>query len=363
MNASSDVTAYAAQVRAALADLPEQQRLDLLEDLEDHLAEVAADTGEPLEARLGPPAAYAQELRQAALALPSAPNSGRLHAALGDARRDAHRLWQSEPLRAAREFLPELRPAWWVLRGYLVVAVVGAVLGSPLLVPLGPVLGLPLLLAAIVLSVRLGRRSAARAPGTSSRWIVVANTALAALAVAFVIGVQSSGEGPVYAEPYYGPYGPYGYPGEEQVLRHEDGSPITNLFPRTSDGEPLDGVLLYDQDGRAVDNLATTTFEGEEVRPLAAPGEPPAPSNSYPQEQEVLRYDEFGGLVPASPRPSPTASPSPSPSSAPSLSPSPSLSLSLSPSAELAPPAPDPAAPTAPPPAPVPSAPPSPAPS
>ena len=37
------VTAYAATVRAQLADLPPMEREVLLEDLEQHLAEVAAE--------------------------------------------------------------------------------------------------------------------------------------------------------------------------------------------------------------------------------------------------------------------------------------------------------------------------------
>jgi hypothetical protein len=339
MSASTDIAAYAAQVRAALADLPEQQRVELLEDLEDHLAEVVADAGPPLEARLGPPADYARDLRLAALA-PATASTGRLQDALDGLRADVRRLWELEAAREVRAFLSELRPAWWVLRAWLLVAAAGLLLGGgPLLLPLGPVLGLPLLVTAVVLSVRLGRRAATHPTGSGTRVSYAANTALALLAVAIVVGVQQRDQGVVYA----GPYDPYGYPGDSRPLAHEDGTPITNLYPYSSDGEPLSGVLLYDQDGRAVDNLATTTQEGEEVRPLVVPGEPPAPSNSYPQRQDVLRYDEFGGLAPPTPRPLPSGSPSPSPSGSPSGSPS------ASPSTQPATAAPDPAAASAPP--------------
>lgn len=352
MSASPDIAAYAAQVRAALADLPEQQRVELLEDLEDHLAEVVADAGPPLEARLGPPADYARDLRLAALA-PATASTGRLRDALDGVRADVRRLWELEAAREMRAFLPELRPAWWVLRAWLLVAAAGLLLGGgPLLLPFGPVLGLPLLVAAVVLSVRLGRRAATHPTGSGTRVSYAANTALALLAVVIVVGVQQRGQDVVYA----GPYDPYGYPGDFRPLAHQDGTPITNLYPYSSDGEPLSGVLLYDQDGRAVDNLATTTHEGEEIRPLVVPGEPPAPSNSYPQRQEVLRHDEFGGLVPATPRPLPSGSPSPSPSGPPSNSPT--GSPSGSPSTQPATAAPDPAAPPAPPsssPAPAPS--------
>lgn len=59
------IARYAAAVRAAVADLPAGERAQLLDDLEAHLAEVAADSAVPLTERLGPPEAYAAELRAA----------------------------------------------------------------------------------------------------------------------------------------------------------------------------------------------------------------------------------------------------------------------------------------------------------
>ncbi|HJU03296.1 MAG TPA: hypothetical protein VJ966_19030, partial [Actinomycetes bacterium] len=59
----NQVAGYAAAVRAACADLPGPDRELLLEDLEDHLQEVAAEAGGTLEERLGRPEAYAAELR------------------------------------------------------------------------------------------------------------------------------------------------------------------------------------------------------------------------------------------------------------------------------------------------------------
>ena len=58
-----EVAAYAAEVRAALADLTSEQSTDLLDDLEDHLREVAAEDSGDLRTRLGAPADYARELR------------------------------------------------------------------------------------------------------------------------------------------------------------------------------------------------------------------------------------------------------------------------------------------------------------
>ena len=56
---AGDVARYATAVRAACADLPGPDRELLLEDLEDHLGEVAAEAGGPLAERLGRPEAYA----------------------------------------------------------------------------------------------------------------------------------------------------------------------------------------------------------------------------------------------------------------------------------------------------------------
>src|SRR5712692_6231268 len=64
-NPADDVATYASSVRAALSDLPPDQAEVLLEDLEDHLREVASEAGGPLAERLGPPEQYAQELRAA----------------------------------------------------------------------------------------------------------------------------------------------------------------------------------------------------------------------------------------------------------------------------------------------------------
>src|SRR5947208_9576558 len=74
---ANDVASYASAVRAALAPLPEAQRESLLEDLENHLAEVAGESDVPLEARLGRPEDYAAELRSAYGAGNDTPRGGR----------------------------------------------------------------------------------------------------------------------------------------------------------------------------------------------------------------------------------------------------------------------------------------------
>jgi hypothetical protein len=65
MTDTTEVARYAAAVRAALADLPAAERESLVGDLEQHLAEVGAESDVPLDTRLGAPEAYAAELRVA----------------------------------------------------------------------------------------------------------------------------------------------------------------------------------------------------------------------------------------------------------------------------------------------------------
>jgi hypothetical protein len=91
--------------------------------------EVLTEDGAPLEQRLGPPQAYAAELRASAgvttVLRAGPPRRGPLHRLDDELRRTVER-WQAAALghpygRAVADFLPELRPGWWVLRGVLAV--------------------------------------------------------------------------------------------------------------------------------------------------------------------------------------------------------------------------------------------------
>ena len=164
---------YLAAVEHELADLSAEDRSALPEDLALHLeALTAEDDGRPLAVRLGDPVSYAADLRAAA-GLPARRDG----AWVGTA--DLRARWVAllatpaaqRVLPAARELLrlvQELRPAWWVLRGYLVVFVASAAeldgaSDFPVPAPFGsPVLGLLLVVAAVAGSVALGRRTLPR---------------------------------------------------------------------------------------------------------------------------------------------------------------------------------------------------------
>jgi hypothetical protein len=316
----AEVQEYAATVRAALADVPADRCEELLDDLEEHLAEVAADDDEPLESRLGPPAAYARELRIAA-GLPAGPDTtdGRPG---GAALIDRLRGW--EPVRQVEGFLPELRPAWWVVRAWAAVTAVDVVFvgGTSFPVPtlgLGPV-GLLVTGAAIAWSVRLGLRARdeQRHPGRAA---VLANAGLGLLTLIALVGLAdrsgvASADPVVYNDPAPG------------VLTHEDGAPITNILPYSSTGEPLTGVLLYDQDGRPIDDLADATADGSLVEQV--PGSPVQPGNAYPQQRQVVTWDDYGQRVTV-PMPMPMPMPLPLPMPLPTATPTPATAATPTP--------------------------------
>jgi hypothetical protein len=305
-----DVARYAAAVRAAFADLPAPDREALLEDIEDHLVEVAAEPGGPLEERLGPPEAYAAELR----AWAGVPAQGATHRRRLRTSRLARRLQRLGATAAAHPaggavmaFLPELRPAWWVLRGWLAVQLASGGLAIlfahdvtlPVPTILGSqVVGLLATGAAVVGSVALGRRGAATRRGR--RLTIAANVALGLFALVLLGGI---GAVRVTDEPTDDGYAVSGVSAEALPGLRSDGREISNIYPYDAKDRPLTGVRLYDQDG--VPLVATHGDDPElESRLPLDPGEN-AVANRYPREQ--YRVDPATGErrpVPA-PRPQP----------------------------------------------------------
>ena len=309
----SDVATYAASVRAALSDLPSDQAAVLLEDLEDHLREIAAEAGGPLTERLGPPEQYAQELRAAygATKVDTRPQDP----ALRDLQRARAWVTGSQWYGQVRAFLPELRPAWWVLRGYLAALILTVAFSRGY--GLGPIpdpttkRGLAEILAAgvaIWLSVRIGRRSRNLPQG--ARFLAVSANALIALVAVVVLGNMHSF---AYSE-LIGTTTPEQAPFTAAFA----GGPLTNIYPYSQDGKPLTNVLLYDQDGQPV---TVAKSDAQTSYPIGADGK--AITNAYPLTQRHLNGDPVVAPRVAFP-PWPTPSPSPSASASPTASPSPS---------------------------------------
>lgn len=327
---------YLAAVRAELGDLPDDERSDLLDDVEQHLLEVSAEADGPLEAVLGPPERYAAELRAAA-GLPVRGADGqdtvfrRLDARLAAswpgrvAHRTAARLDASPTLRDMRDFLPELRPGWWVLRGYLAVVVLSMVWGEPSL-PIphlfgNPLLGLIAAALAIRASVAWGRRETAPRLQLAT-WL--GGALIVVLAMVALGGLSGTDRGAPFYETAYGSFSGLMGPNGE----------ITNIYAYSPDGRPLD-VLLYDQNGRPI----TTGDYHEHYAPYGN-GERALPSapqvaNLFPRPAPIIdpRTGEVVGeksrpvVIPPSlspsPTPTPTATPTPSATPAPTPTPTP----------------------------------------
>ncbi|MDQ6709596.1 MAG: hypothetical protein M3Z11_03460 [Candidatus Dormibacteraeota bacterium] len=308
---AADVAIYAAGVRAALGDMREEERVMLLEDLDDHLAEIAAEADGTLAERLGPPAQYAAELRAAYGT--SHPNANRrtgpvreivdgLRAGLG----------QSGWYRDVRAFLPSLRPAWWVFRGYSAALLLTLMFRSgynvrPIPNPFHArgLVQLILTAVAIVLSVRVGQRFNARSDVTRLLGIL-GNTAIAVLIIG-MLGSMSTNAG---------------YVGGDVVTQGSNFAPqsvfagggvVTNIYPYSKDGKPLTDVLLFDQNGQplTVDSKAGGV---ESTYPLGSDGQ--SITNAYPLTQRNI-----GGPPVARPRvalpPWPPPLPGPSPTTTP----------------------------------------------
>jgi hypothetical protein len=303
----SDVATYAASVRAALSDLPSDQASVLLEDLEDHLREIAAEAGGPLSERLGPAEQYAQELRTAYGA--AQVSTQRQDPALRDLQLARAWVTSSEWYRQVRAFLPELRPAWWVLRGYLAALILAAAFSRGY--GLGPIpnpttkRGLAEILAmgvAIWLSVRVGRRN--RPLSQPARVLAVSANVLIAFFAFVVLGNMHSF---VYSE-LIGTTTPEQAPFTAAFAA----GGVTNIYPYSQDGKPLTNVLLFDQDGRP---LTVQQGEPQTNYPTGADGK--AITNAFPLTQRHMNGDPVVAprvAFPPWPTPSPSATTSPSPS-------------------------------------------------
>ncbi|HWG98892.1 MAG TPA: hypothetical protein VNV66_06120 [Pilimelia sp.] len=241
IGADAQVAQYLEGVRRALADLPEPTRRELLEDLAEHLAEVAAEAEGTLVERLGPPAGYAAELRASA-GVPPAPGGGPAPAvAAGLARLRA--AGRSVDLRVGAllgyptgtAFARLLRPGWWVLRGYLAAVVLWTVfMGHGLSLSGPPGWRMAYLVAvalAIWLSIRLGQRPPARQ--LFGRAATTAANAL--LPVLFLLVWASS-------PPQAAAVG----------VSFEDPYAHLQIYPYGPDGQPLRDVRLVDQYGNLV---------------------------------------------------------------------------------------------------------------
>jgi hypothetical protein len=314
---SLEIAQYAAAVGAALADLPERLRNELLEDLPAHLTEVAAEIeaegdaarGVTLADRLGPPAAYAAELR-ATLGHPRG-NSGAA-ARMSELFARSRSRWQALDRRigpiigydSLSAFARLLRPAWWVLRGWLAAMLLAQLWRDSSDLGLLPrfegsdVLGVLILVGFVIGSIWLGRRAA---PAKLMPRLAMGGATV--VLVVFGLAAWITADGRLQGEHWYTPsssaYDPYSNVGDVYVIG--------------PDGEILNGVRLVDESGNPVmigwcagGNDGTPGWEWRVTYPRCVDRQPPR-----------LPWTKV------SPGPIPWATPTPTPTVEPSVAASP----------------------------------------
>jgi len=295
------VADYARAVRAHLADLGPELVDDLTDGLEADLAEAIADAGEgfppsapvaapttyaadpgsvpdvvqppavDLTARFGDPRDYAAELRAAAGIAP-AEGQKRPRKGWSSVRRLGRRavapVTRAPWWPACRDFALALRPVWWVLRGWLLGALVIVVLtdgsgrfidsngahGSAAgLAPAGFLEALVFGLG-IVVSVQYGRGRWVLRRRWNTVGLVVSAAAVVAVVPALVTLSNAANAVEVRYEyidntDYSAASMPASVGGDKNALI-AGGERVRNLFVYGPDGEYIDGAQIVDQDGR-----------------------------------------------------------------------------------------------------------------
>lgn len=244
------IAAFAAAVRDALADLPDEERDELTEGLEADLSEAYA---EDLTNTLPDPVEYAIELRQAAgLPVREEPRQSVL-----DGLAEGWRRTRTDILAALRrnpmlvsllDFADAVRPAWWVARAWVATWLASAFFGSEDgFLPAGP--GWFLLLAVmIVVSVQWGR-GLWRFPGLPT--LIVLGNIVALVAILPVAA---------YARGYSGGYDDYG-------AGFGDGVDAAQIDGLAFDGTALENVYAYDADGNLLRNVQLFDVNGNRLTP------------------------------------------------------------------------------------------------
>jgi hypothetical protein len=239
---SSAAAGYLAELRDQLGDFPEQERDEIVADVESSLLELPDQSDAGLRSRFGTPSAFAEELRVAA-GVGRAADEPRPRRSVPLLER-ARRLAQSRNVATLRGTLSRLAPIGWVARAYLLVAAGALVLGTgwsawhrelPRFVNGGT--SLAILAVAIIASVALGLR-----PGRLRLFLIAANVAAVLAVVPVIVHLTQRAATPVVLVQVPAPT-PF------QPGLTSDGRPVTNVYAYTRSGAMLHDVLLYDQTG------------------------------------------------------------------------------------------------------------------
>jgi hypothetical protein len=316
-----EIADFVSAVRAQLDDLSTDEITELTGGLEADLTDALAEADSTPSQLYGDPAEYASELRAAAGLPPRGGGSRRVQGPglaegiVASAERSVRTAIQNLDAQpwwpGVREFLIVLRPAWWVVRAWVVVEAFFVVMGVGNSSVRGGFGGLVLLLGAIVLSVQLGRHSLlprAWQPMLVVLWNVVAVLLILPMMFASVGDDQSASSS---------------FEGEE--VRPDSGlylgnETVSNVFPYDASGRPLVGVQLFDQDGRPLEILEDNRWiedngEQYELVPGSSPGSAPR-WNAFPLQRRLTDSVVGGERGPIEPATLPFTGVPPLPASA-----------------------------------------------
>jgi hypothetical protein len=270
-----EVRDFLTTVRAQLADLDPEEQRDILDGLEADLTDLVAERGREA---LGDPVAYARELRAAAgLNAEMGRSRGRVdlaagvHAFLDDAHKLFDRVVAALPGDVSG-VLSSLQPAWWVLRAWLAVEVAAYYFGewSLEVVPGEDAPGVLAILAAVVLSVQLGRRRLWPAErwrtGAGLRSLLLGLNVFALLMVPVVLSGLGHHRTNIWERAY-----DHGYQQGARTIResgygtdkaglYADGKWVSNIYPYDAQGRPLVGVQLFNQIGQPINVMTQPEY-------------------------------------------------------------------------------------------------------
>lgn len=266
---------YLARVALGLADLVPEDRDEVIQDLEAHLAEL---DDSQVTRTLGSPEDFVEEFRQSAgLVGPNQVAPSRRARAREDLNLLAARVSQVT-------HWPTIRPVWVWIRGWLLVCAWSFLYDmegfSRFPIPSvnqSSAYGLVLVGAATALSVWLAKGAP---PGIRAFGSVVFSAVSGLALVAMLLNPMPTHS--EVAQQY-----------EEQLyfsgLTDSDGNQITNIYAYAVDGNPVE-VLLFDQDGRPLLTFPPYVYDDAEI-----PGNDPAYWDGGTVDFEV---DEFGRIIP-----------------------------------------------------------------
>ncbi len=272
---SPSKSAYLARVTEGLHDLPAEEREEMLQDLEAHLAEIE---DEEVDRVLGTPEAFVEEFRvSAGLDAPTAAARpgliDRVRTAL-----DVRSAWLS-----ALVDWPRIRPAWVWTRGWLVVCAWSFLYDYegferfPIpSIGMSTSVGLAFVILATWLSLWVDKGQQGLRAFGSFAFSVVAGFALLGMLLSPMPTYSQLVE--VYEQPVY-----------SEQLTARDGNPITNVYAYDMEGTPAE-VLLFDQAGRPLLTFPSYVYEEAEI-----------PGNETPYWDGgtvTFRRDQFGRIIP-----------------------------------------------------------------